>query len=155
MRRAIHLALLLVLVPACGGDETTPSTSPAASPAPTTTSAGTTPTVAATPTTTIAAITTTTTSPTTTPAPGPVTYEFTVVAGDVEGPERIEAAVGGQIVVVVSADIADEVHLHGYDLFADVTPTDPARLEVLTDVPGIFEMELEGARLVLTEIEVR
>ena len=73
----------------------------------------------------------------------------------VAGPDRIEASVGEEIVIVVTADVADEVHLHGYDLFADVAPGDSATLEVVTDIPGIFEMELEGARLVLTELVVR
>lgn len=87
--------------------------------------------------------------------PSGADLEFTVVAGSVDGPDRIEATVGEEIVITVSADVTDEVHLHGYDLFADVAPGAPARLDVVTDIPGIFEMELEGARLVVTELEVR
>jgi hypothetical protein len=152
MRGAASFVLVVLVLAACGGDGAAPVTT-AAAPAPTTT-AGPTSTEAPTTTTPPVSITTTTVAPTTT-TPGPATYVFTVVTGSVEGPEQIEAAVGEEIVIVVSADVTDEVHLHGYDVFADVAPDTPARLEVVADIPGIFEMELEGARLVLSELEVR
>jgi hypothetical protein len=156
MRGAASFVLFVLVLTACSGDGAATTTTAAASTAtagPTATEAPTTtmPPVAA--TTTTAAPTTTSAAPTTTA--GPATYYFTVAAGSVQGPEKIEAAVGEEIVIVVSADVADEVHLHGYDVFADVAPDTPARLEVVTDIPGIFELELEGARLVLSELEVR
>jgi hypothetical protein len=37
------------------------------------------------------------------------------------------------------------VHVHGYDLMADVAPGSPARIDFVADVPGVFEVELEDA----------
>ncbi len=64
-------------------------------------------------------------------------------------------ALGGTLVITVAADVSDEVHLHGYDVLADVAPGQPAILEVAATIPGVFEVELEGARLELAVIEVR
>ena len=157
MRAVAFLALFVISIAACGGggaSSTTSATPSTGAPAATTTPSPTTSATAAPATTTSTTEPTTTTAPTTTD-PGPATYEFAVTGSTVEGPDRIEASVGEEIVIVVAADVADEVHLHGYDLYADVGPGDSATLEVVTDIPGIFEMELEGARLVLTELVVR
>jgi hypothetical protein len=61
---------------------------------------------------------------------------------------------GDVFIVRVVADIADEVHIHGYDRFADVAPGMPAILEVEAFIPGVFEVELEGSGLELLLLEV-
>jgi hypothetical protein len=50
--------------------------------------------------------------------------------------------------------VSDEVHLHGYNLMSDVTPEQPARIDFVADVPGVFECELENAGIPLFELEV-
>lgn len=62
---------------------------------------------------------------------------------------------GEEIEVVVSADVSDEVHVHGYDHKADVGPDMTAVITFVADLPGIYEVELEDARKVLFELEVR
>lgn len=54
----------------------------------------------------------------------------------------------------VTADVSDEVHVHGYDVFADVAPEAPAELTLTADIPGIFEVELESSGLVLFDLQV-
>ena len=54
----------------------------------------------------------------------------------------------------MTADRADEVHLHGYDRKVDIEPGKPAELEFTADVPGVFEVELEEAGLKLVELQV-
>jgi len=54
----------------------------------------------------------------------------------------------------VTADVVDEVHVHGYDLFADVAPGAPATINFVADIPGVWEVELEGAGALLVELEV-
>jgi hypothetical protein len=54
----------------------------------------------------------------------------------------------------VDADVADEVHVHGYDLVADVAPGSPAELTFLADIPGVFEVELESSHVELLRLEV-
>jgi hypothetical protein len=56
--------------------------------------------------------------------------------------------------IVVDADVSDEVHLHGYDLMADVTPDEPATIDFVANAPGVFEVELEGAGKLLFELEI-
>jgi hypothetical protein len=72
----------------------------------------------------------------------------------VDGPARPTVARGEAVLIVVTADANDEVHVHGYDLFADVAPGVPAEISFTADIPGIFEVELETSRLLLFELQV-
>lgn len=56
---------------------------------------------------------------------------------------------------MVRTDAADEVHLHGYDIRAAASPGVDATLDVTTNIPGKFELELEDSGLKLGELEVR
>ena len=47
------------------------------------------------------------------------------------------------------------MHLHGYDLSADVAPGSPATIQFTADVPGRFEIELEDLGVQIAELEVR
>jgi hypothetical protein len=58
-------------------------------------------------------------------------------------------------VLIVRSDVADHVHVHGYDLMQDVAPGAPARISFRADAPGRFEVELEDRHLPLTELVVR
>jgi heme/copper-type cytochrome/quinol oxidase subunit 2 len=60
-----------------------------------------------------------------------------------------------RIRLVVTSDVSDHVHLHGYDLMVDVAPGRPGRLTLRATVPGRFEVELEDRRLQILELEVR
>ncbi len=84
----------------------------------------------------------------------PNRFEITVTAGEVTGEERISVPLGARITLVISSDIADEAHLHGYDLHAEVGPGTEGELVFDATIPGIFELELEESGLLLTEVEV-
>ena len=77
-----------------------------------------------------------------------------VEADSVEGGGRIPVELDAEVRLIVAADVADEVHLHGYGIFVDVVPGTPATLEFVADIPGIFEVELESLGLVLFELVV-
>jgi len=80
----------------------------------------------------------------------------TVRGGAVQGGVRTERVEQGeQVVLVVRADVADHVHLHGYDRMADVAPGAPAQLGFRATIPGRFEVELEDRKLRIVEVEVR
>jgi hypothetical protein len=55
---------------------------------------------------------------------------------------------------VVHADVSDEVHVHGYDIHGDVSPESPSSITFTADAPGVFEVELESAGLLLFELKV-
>src|SRR5512134_4068810 len=94
---------------------------------------------------------TTTTQPANQPAR--VTARFQngeVVGGLVEA----EVEQGTQVVLTVRAEVTDEVHLHGYDLFANVAPGQPARITFRADTAGVFEAELEDLGIPVIELTV-
>jgi hypothetical protein len=109
-------------------------------------------------TTTAAATTTPTTTagPTTTTRPATPVIEVRVAGGKVQGGVRREQVRRGETVVLrVVADVTDHVHLHGYDLMADVAPGKPAEIRFTADLPGVWEVELEDRKQPLLTIEVR
>ena len=81
--------------------------------------------------------------------------EVTVAGGQVSGDTgRIPVAAGERVTLVVSGDVADEIHLHGYDLTAALGPGAPAELAFDAAVPGVFELELHEAGTVLLTLQV-
>ena len=68
---------------------------------------------------------------------------------------RIPVKRGREVVIVVRADLSDQVHLHGYDLMAEVAPGKPARIQFIAVTPGRFEVELEDRGTLLADLEVR
>ena len=88
-------------------------------------------------------------------AAGAQTVQVTVAGTDVQTAERrVKVPLDGKVRLEVTADRADEVHLHGYDRKVDIEPGKPAVLEFTADVPGVFEVELEEAGLKLVELQV-
>jgi hypothetical protein len=142
MRGFLLMAVLaLVALAACGGsdeDAADTSTAPAGE-------------------TTVVETTTETTEETTTEEEeGPTTiriaYEGGKVRGDT-GTVRIDR--GAQVRLIVRADIEDEVHVHGYDLTAEVAPGHPARINFEADDAGRFIAELEQLHLHIVTLRVR
>ena len=131
----VALALALQLA-GCGDDETTPSTD----------------TTTTTTTTTTEPPTTTTTPP---PPPGPTVVRVRVVGGVPQGGiVRKTVEQGDRVVIVVTSDVSDHVHLHGYDIMRDVAPGSIARIRFRATVPGRFEVELEDRSLQIAAITV-
>ena len=136
---AVLAAVAALTLAACGDDGTPQATG-------TTTPAATTSTTTG-PTTSV--------EPTTTADPTPV-IEVRVAGGKVQGGVRRERVQSGETVVLrVVADVADEVHLHGYDRTANVAPGKPAQIRFTADITGVFEVELEQRKQPLLMLEVR
>ena len=94
--------------------------------------------------------------PTTTQAPETVELNYVIVGGQSQGGIARDSVTQGQdVVITVTSDVADEVHLHGYDLSADVAPGAPATIRFTADAPGRFEIELENSAVQIAELEVR
>jgi hypothetical protein len=100
---------------------------------------------------------TTTAPPPPPPGPPPPAQVRIVVRGGlpVGGPRRVTVARNRRVVLTVTSDVSDEVHLHGYDLMQDVGPGVPARIAFRATRPGTVEAELEDAGVQIARITAR
>lgn len=133
-------ALALALVAGCGGDSAAPA--PSATPTPTP-SPSSSPTAVPTPSATL-------------PAGVDQLVSFTVRNGKVvDARTRTKVKRGTRVRLVVTSDVADEVHLHGYDKTFRLKAGGTVHLDFTANIPGVFEAELHDAGLVLTSFQVR
>jgi hypothetical protein len=115
-----------------------------------------------------AGATTTTTGPTTTagtttgiipqppqppPPPQPQQIRIVVRGGKpVGGVKDVTVPKNARAVIVITSDVADELHLHGYNVKRDLTPGKTARLPFRATIEGTVEAELEERGLPLVRI---
>ena len=106
-------------------------------------------------TTTVPSTTTTTTTTKTTTTAAPVTIRVLIKGGKpVGGIQRATVKKGQKVAIVVHSDVADEVHVHGYDLHKDVDPGGTVRIVFPATITGVFEAELEDRKLQIVEFTV-
>jgi hypothetical protein len=72
----------------------------------------------------------------------------------VGGVQELEYSAGDEIRFRVESDVADEVHVHGYDLSEDVPAGGTVSFEFPAEIEGIFEIELEGRKEQIAELRV-
>lgn len=80
-----------------------------------------------------------------------LTYARGVVEGD---SGRVQVALGSRVRIVVTSDVADELHLHVYDVTRQLAPGKPSEIVFTADVPGQVELELEGTRTTLARLVI-
>ena len=136
LARALLPVAFLIVPSACGGDGSTASPS--------------TPTVTASPSTTATPDLRATTEDAVHRIE--VSYAGGQVAG---GAQRTTVRLGEKVHLRVTSDVADAVHVHTYDVKAEVTPTQPAEIDLVASIPGRHEVELEKKRRLLLTLEVR
>jgi len=71
------------------------------------------------------------------------------------GVNRVPVRLGSSVALVVTSDVADEVHLHGYDRKSDVAPGGTTTIEFVADHAGVFEAEMESRGIQLVQLEIR
>jgi hypothetical protein len=155
MRRIGLVALSLLALTACnGGDGGNPAltaspgtaTPSSASPTASPTSAAASPTASLPPGCA---------SPPALPA-GATEIVASVSGGKVTTEKRTyDVKVGSAVRLLVTADVVDEVHVHGYDLHADTKAGCAAVIDFQARIPGEVEVELEKAHLKLFEVRAR
>jgi ABC-type glycerol-3-phosphate transport system substrate-binding protein len=110
----------------------------------------------ATETTTTETTTTTTTTTTEPEVEKPTVVSIVVVNGAPEGGiVRESVDKGDRVVLAVTSDVADEVHLHGYDISRDVQAGGTVRIAFRATLPGRFEVELEGRGIQIGDLTVQ
>ncbi len=151
MARTCLIALALALGPGsglalagCGGDDASVASTK------TTTTTETATTETATPETT------STETTTTAPTQADSTVRVVVRGGRVKGGiQRVTVKKGDRVVLVVQSDVADQLHVHGYDVTKDVAAGGTVRIRFPTMIPGRFEVELENLGLQVADITVK
>ncbi len=140
--RLLPLVLVLALAglttSACGGDDQPEVTTPIGTVTQETT----------------ATVDTTTAVDTTPAAAQPTTVTIVVENGAPKGGiKRATVKKGDRVVLVVRSDVADEIHLHGYDRSAEIEDG-TARIAFTATTPGRFEIELERLGVPIGELTV-
>lgn len=145
-RTALAAAALAVALPACGGD---PEPSPQATTAPPATAPAT--PASATPT----VVSSTSSCPLrTSPAPGTTVVTASVTGTTISAPDRsVSVRLGTRVRLEVTTDVADELHVHTYDVKEATIPGCPTALEFVANIPATVEVELEKAHLHVLEIK--
>jgi hypothetical protein len=68
---------------------------------------------------------------------------------------RVEVAKGNLVRITVTSDVADELHVHGYDRTLTLPAGAAASIELRVDKTGLFEVETHSSHLVLFQLVVR
>lgn len=146
LARSGALTFVLLVVPsACASDEAVTTTTSSPATTPTTTAE-------------VAATSSSTTLPaeTTTTNEAVRVIEVTYASGQVAGgAQRTTVRLGEKVRLRVTSDVADQIHLHTYDLKAPVGPGLPAQIDLIATIPGRHEVELEKKRRQLLVLEVK
>jgi hypothetical protein len=97
---------------------------------------------------------TSTTPGKTTPAKPPLTVIRVRGGKPFGGIQKISVKKGDQVRFRVVSDVADEIHLHGYDLKKDVPAGGSVTFSFPADIEGVFEVELEGRGEQIAQLSV-
>jgi hypothetical protein len=86
----------------------------------------------------------------------PEVPEIQIEGGEpVGGVQEIEVTSGEDLRIDVRTDAADELHLHGFDLYFDVVPGKTNEIVVENaDIEGVLELESHTSGALLAEIAV-
>ncbi|MGW1346906.1 cupredoxin domain-containing protein [Kribbella sp. NPDC002412] len=143
--RGIAAACLFALALTSCGNAETPAASSTPTPTPTPT-----PAAPITPTAKPSAV------PTKTPAStADVTVDVSIAGGKVSTGSAVVKAKPGQTVRINAvSDVADSLHVHGYDKTLDLKPGKPGSLEFATSTKGIFEVETHETGKLLFKLQV-
>jgi plastocyanin len=94
-------------------------------------------------------------APATSATPRPQRVEARYAGGQiVGGSSRTSVRLGSTVEFVVNSDVADEIHVHGYEKKANVPTGDTATVAFVADEAGEFEIELENNGVQLTKLIV-
>lgn len=89
------------------------------------------------------------------PRKGPQIPTIVVRGGEpVGGVAELDFDAGEVVRFRVKSDVADELHLHGYDISKPVSAGGSASFEFTADIEGIFELELEERAVQLAELQI-
>jgi hypothetical protein len=68
---------------------------------------------------------------------------------------RVKVAQGAVVRLLVTSDVADEIHVHGFEVAQKLPAGQQATIEFTADQTGLFEVETHESHLQLVQLEVR
>ena len=87
---------------------------------------------------------------------GPVRISVQIAHHKVSPADAVhDVHLGDQVVLTVTSDADDEVHVHGYDKEIEIAAGKPGTIDFTANLPGIFEVETHKSNLQLLQIEVK
>ena len=84
--------------------------------------------------------------------------EFTLVVKDnklASGPETLQVTQGAMVMIHITSDAAEKLHLHGYDMSVELGKNAPATLTLIAGQSGRFTYELENSKTEIGALEVQ
>lgn len=88
-------------------------------------------------------------------APAAREFDFEIAQGRVAGPPLLAVTQGERVTLRVRSDVADELHVHGYDLSAPLPAGEVVALAFVAATAGRFEVELHRAHREIGALEVQ
>jgi hypothetical protein len=76
-------------------------------------------------------------------------------AKPVGGVQKLTFTKGDRVRFRVQSDVADEIHVHGYDLMKDVPAGGAVTFSFPASIEGVFEVELEGRKEQIAQLSVK
>jgi hypothetical protein len=73
----------------------------------------------------------------------------------VEGVTELGFRRGERVRFAVRSDLPEEVHVHGYDIYADLRPGRRTEIDFAADLEGIYEVELHGSSAQIAELTIK
>jgi heme/copper-type cytochrome/quinol oxidase subunit 2 len=84
-----------------------------------------------------------------------VAIRVTVVDGTVTPPpSRVAVPLGSPVALTVTSDVADEIHVHGYELEEPVAAGGSVTIQFTADQAGLFEVETHETEKLLLQLQV-
>lgn len=90
------------------------------------------------------------------PVDDAVEIVVSVRGGKVRPPlQRVKIDQGSEVRLILTSDVDDQVHVHGYDLGAELAAGRAVTVEFTADQAGLVEVETHESGLTLVQLEVR
>ncbi len=87
--------------------------------------------------------------------PKPQEFQITIKENKiVSGNSVIRVKRDQEVKLKVTSDVAEELHLHGYDKTLDLEPNVQSELKFMADISGRFPLELHNAEVEIGALEV-
>jgi hypothetical protein len=67
---------------------------------------------------------------------------------------KVTVPLGSPVVISVSSDVADEIHVHGYERTVKVPAASTASIAFTANKPGTFDVELDNPKVALLQLQV-